>query len=177
MWPFKKFSPSIKQPNPSIVDREIDPVFIVTYDEVQSMNTDRVVRMLKNLMSTPDIANANQEKADIAFRGYDDTCEELFEIDEVREFVHKLDSEFPYWLFFLKKSGLGLQCIMLCHLLPHLTDEAKASRHPQQLEQILLNRWFPAMNSVSEFAGLNEDSIKLLTNRAISYFTEGPERA
>ena len=61
---------------------------------------------------------------------------------------------------------LGLQCIVFCHLLPFLTDEAKAERHPRQLEELLLKRWLPAMNQVIEFTGIGEKELEAMTNES-----------
>lgn len=150
------------------------PHIIISLEEVEQADTSRVLELLSRFAASPEIALANRENLEIAFHGFDDTNEELGEILEVRDFVRELDAEFPFWLFFLSKSGLGLQCVLYCFLLPHLTEAARAERHPQQLEQLLVNRWFPAMNAMSEFAGLDEPEIKDLTDRALRYFTEGP---
>jgi hypothetical protein len=40
---------------------------------------------------------------------------------EVREYASTLDDQFPYWLFFLTKQGLGLQRITYCFIPPHLS--------------------------------------------------------
>ncbi len=153
---------------------EYSPCLVISREEVESSNTTRVLEFLSQFTKDPRAARAYREQIDISFFGYDDVDTELGDIPQVREFVHLLDSQFPYWLFLLTKGGLGLQCILYCFLLPHLTDAGKAEHHPKQLEQLLVNRWFPAMNAISEFAGLSEDEIEDLTNRAIRYFTEGP---
>ena len=165
---------SLHQEISEMKDVTRDPILVVAREDVESMNTSPTVTILKHFLSSPDLAQAYRERVDIAFHGYDDVREELGEIPQVREFVQKLDEEFPYWIFFLTKSGQGLMCILHCFLLPHLKAEARAQRHPKQLEQLLLKRWFPAMNAVCEFAGTDEDDNKLLTERAIRYFTEGP---
>ena len=88
-------------------------------------------------MSTPARARSFFEQLDIAFHGYDNDQRELFEIPEVRDFVNWLDDQFPFWLFFLTKKGLGLQCIMLCLMPPHLTDEARKTVLPRRLDELL----------------------------------------
>lgn len=150
------------------------PCLVISREEVESSDTTRVLEFLTQFTKDPELARAYREQVDISFFGYDDIDVELCEIPQVREFVHSLDARFPYWLFLLSKGGLGLQCILYCFLLPSLTDKGKAEHHPKQLEQLLVNRWFPAMNAISEFAGLSEGEIEDLTNRAIRYFTEGP---
>lgn len=98
----------------------------------------------------------------------------LFEVEQVRNFVFQLDDKFSYWLFFLTKHTTSLQAIMLCLLPPFLTPQAKAKIHPPRLESLLLERWIPAMNNVSEFAGLSEPEITDLTDRSVQYIQTGP---
>ena len=104
-----------------------DPLcIVVSRDEVCRQDTSSVLSILKSLLKTPDTARAYMERVDVGFHGYDEDPRELDEIEEVREYVHKLDAAFPYWLFFLSKHMLGLQCIVFCHLLPFLTERGKA---------------------------------------------------
>ena len=153
---------------------QFDPLcVIVTRQEVIDQNIQPALMVLNRLLDSPQIARSFMEKVDIGFHGYDDITWELFEISEVRGYVHKLDDQFPYWLFFLSKQCLGLQCLMFCNLLPFLTNEGKAEHHPKQLYDLLMSRWFPAMNHVAEFAGVREDEIEALTERAMEYFTHG----
>lgn len=147
-------------------------IIIVSQQEVLDLNIQPALSVLSRLLESPKIALACMEKVDIGFAGYDDVTSELFEIPQVRDYVRKLDDQFPYWLFFLSKHDLGLQCLMFCHLLPFLTDKGKAEHHPKQLHDLLIRRWFPAMNQAAAFAGV-EDEIEALTDRAMMYFTEG----
>lgn len=113
------------------------------------------------------------ERVDIAFHGYDHTHEELFEIPEVRDFVYKLDEQFPFWLYFLSKRHLGLQCLLWCFLPPFLTVEARSKIFPERINDLLTKRWLPAMNQIGEHLGLSESQIERLTERALSYITNG----
>lgn len=146
---------------------------VISREEVEAQNIAPALSLLNTLIASPEKAKSYQEKVDVAFHGYDDDQRELFEIPEVRHFVYKLDEAFPFWLFFLSKHFLGLQCLLLCFLPPFLTDEAKAKIFPEKVEAILLNRWMPAMNQVSEYAGLSEQEIEQLTERAIDYIQHG----
>jgi hypothetical protein len=153
---------------------EIEPlIVIISKEEVESQNTTSPLTALKTLLQSPEKARYFQEKVDIAFHGYDEDAQELFEIPEVRNFVYRLDEEFPYWLFFLSKHYLGLQCLLLCFLPPYLTDEAKARIFPERVRDLLLNRWIPAMNQICEYVGMSGDEIDQLTERAVNYVANG----
>ena len=148
----------------------------VSRDEIETQNLDGPLSVLNSLLSTPEMAARFKENVEIAFYGYGDDPRELFEIQEVREFVFKLDDAFPYWLFFMMKFGQGLQCIFLCKMLPFLTDEAKREIIPKRLGELLTGRWLPAMNHICNFVGMSEHEVEPLTERAVSYLMEGPFR-
>ncbi len=150
------------------------PLYIlISREEVEAQDVAAPLATLKSLITSPEVARSYMENVDVVFGGYDGDSRELFEIPEVRDYAYKLDNEFPYWLFFLSKYGLGLQCLLLCFLPPYLTEEARATIHPERTRELLLDRWLPAMNQVSEFAGLSGDEIDQLTERAISYIANG----
>jgi hypothetical protein len=146
---------------------------VVSRAEVESGDIEPAMSTLRRLTESTETAKLFMENVDIGFHGYDHDRRELFEIDEVRDYVYKLDEQFPYWLFFLSKNHLGLQCLMFCKLLPYLTDEAKLRLHPQQLEELLTNRWGPALWHIGAFAGLSDEEQLAIANRAITYFQSG----
>lgn len=150
------------------------PIIVVSRDEVLAKDVSSVLTALRALIGSPETALNYFEAVDIAFHGYNDWREELFEIQEVREFVYALDEQFPYWLFFLNKAALGLQCIAYCFLPPFLTQEAKQEIFPERLNQLLTARWFPAMNHVCESVGFTEAQIEALTDRSVEYLVGGP---
>ena len=150
------------------------PKIVITRNEVVTKDTSSALHALRVLISSPKAARQYFESVDIAFHGYNETREELFEISEVREFVYALDEQFPYWLFFLDKTALGLQCLACCFLPPFLTAEAKRKHYPERLNELLTKRWFPAMNQVCEWVGFTEEQIEMLTNRSVDYLLSGP---
>ena len=150
-------------------------VIVVARDEVEGRVAPTSTDSLKSCLSSPARVRSFFEKVDIAFHGYDDDKRELFEIPEVRNFVSRLDDQFPFWLFFLTKEGLGLQCIMLCLMPPYLTEEAKRTVLPERLDELLSKRWFPAMNQICMVAGFSERQIEELSDAVVSYFVKGPD--
>ncbi len=146
---------------------------IVSWEEVQEQDIAPALSTLLRLTESPETAATYMEQVDIAFHGYDHDPRELFEIAEVRGYVHKLDEQFPFWLFFLSKHHLGLQCLMLSFLLPHLTAAAQAELHPRQLQELLEDRWGPALNYIADYVGLSEQRKRELAQRSLNYFIKG----
>lgn len=152
----------------------IDPlVIVVSKEEVLDRNIQPALTLLNRLKESPEIAAKYKENVEIAFHGYDDNPFELFEIQPVREYVNLLDNEFPFWLFFLSKEYLGLQCIIHCFLPPFRNDKGKSEHYPQRIGQYLMDRWFPAMNHICEYVGCSEEEIEELTERAMRYIETG----
>ena len=149
---------------------------IVSRDEVESLGTGPSLCVLRQLTAVPAIAKRFFERVDIAFHGYDDITLELFEIPPVRDFVRELDEQFPFWLFFLSKRYLGVQCLLLCFLPPFLTEEGRAEVFPERIGQMLTRRWIPAMNVVREYVTFSEQQTIELTDRVMAYITEGDWR-
>lgn len=148
---------------------------VVSKQEVLALDTRSVMTALRALIASPVAAKRWFESVDISIDGYNHVAEELFEIPEVREYVGKLDDEFPFWLFFLSKRNLGLQCIAYCFLPPFLTPDARATYFPTRLDRLLSARWFPAMNQVCEWVGMSDEEIEKLSDRSVSYLLSGPE--
>jgi hypothetical protein len=152
-----------------------DPVLIVvSREEVEARHTSSIMRILRSCLVSTERMLGFFERIDVLFHGYDDDTRELCEIDAVREYVSLLDSEFPYWLFFLTKEGLGLQCIMYCLMPPYLSEKGRRTVLPQKLDELLSVRWFPAMNQLCLAVGFSERQIEDLTNRTVDYFFNGP---
>lgn len=146
---------------------------VISEEEVKTQDCSKAVAALKSLLETPEKAKMFKEQVDLGFSGYDEDSREMFEIQEVRDFIYKLDAEFPFWLFFLTKFGTGLQCIFLCLMPPYLAEEAKTRIFPERLEGLLTNRWLPAMNYIGNYVGMPDWENERLTERAVSYLTEG----
>ncbi len=151
-------------------------IVVVSREQVEAQDTTSVLEVLQSCFSDPDRARALCENVDIAFDGYNQDSRELFEIPEVRDYVFKLDEQFPYWLYFLTKTGSGLQCVLLSFLPPYLTGAARQSIFPQKIEELLTRRWFPALNEICTFVGCSEAKIEELSNRAAEYCIAGPIR-
>jgi hypothetical protein len=152
----------------------VDPLcVVVSRRDVETGDLSSTLSVLRKLTESPGTARTFFERVDIAFHGYDHISQELFEIPEVRNFVFHLDEQFPFWLFFLSKHYLGLQCLLFCFLPPFLTEEARSRIFPERIDQLLTNRWFPAMNHICEFVGFSGLQIEQLTDRVLAYITKG----
>lgn len=151
-----------------------DPlVIVISRAEVESHDTSVAMSVLNQLCTSPQVARGHLERVEIAFHGYDHQADELFEIPAVRQYVQELDNQFPYWLYFLSKRHLGLQCLLYCFLPPFLKEEARNRIFPERINQLLTERWYPAMAQMCQLTGLSDEQVEQLVDRALQYITEG----
>jgi hypothetical protein len=147
---------------------------VISRQQVETGNISEPLGVLRQLLNR-EAAIKFCERVEIGVAGFDDDPRELYEIEEVRSFVYKLDSEFPYWLYFLTKRGTGLSFIMSCFCPPFLTPEAQTAIWNERIADYLSKRGFPALNHVCEAAGCSEEEIKRLTDRSAEYVLNGPD--
>jgi hypothetical protein len=107
------------------------PLFVaISGEEVRAGQTGGTLKVLERLYETPSAAWQTAERLHLSFSGYDDTSTELADIDEVREYVRRLDERFPFWLYFCSKDSAGLTVITRCLLPPSLTPAGRRRVFP-----------------------------------------------
>jgi len=147
---------------------------VISRDDIEAGDISSTVSVLAKLLD-PDAALKYCEKVDIGVYGYDDDPRELNELPEVRDFINRLDAEFPYWCYYLSKRALGLGFIFSCFCPPFLTPQARERVWLERIGGYLTKRGFPAMNHISVAAGCSEAEIERMTNRVMKYITDGPD--
>ncbi|MBF0235186.1 MAG: chlororespiratory reduction 6 domain-containing protein [Desulfamplus sp.] len=146
---------------------------VVTKDDVLSGDISKTLSCLNHFIKSPEVARSYMEKVDIAFYGYNNDPRELYEIPEVRNYVNKLDEQFPYWLYFFSKKYLGLQAILLCLLPTYWKEQSKRAIVIKKIEEVLFNRWFVALNEIDDFIGRDDEVNQAITERTIEYVLNG----
>lgn len=149
---------------------------VISRRDIQQGDISSTLSSLKQLLN-PEAAIRYCEKVDIGVHGYDDDPRELNEMPEVRDFINRLDAEFPYWCYYLSKRALGLGFIFSCFCPPFLTPQARERVWLERIAGYLTKRGFPAMNHICAAAGCSEAEIERMTNRVMKYVTDGPDRS
>lgn len=149
-------------------------LIVISRNEVLRQDISGPLTTLKHLIANRENIRANMLNVDVSFSGYGNTSEELFEIPEVRNYVYALDAQFPFWLYFLSRHFLGLQCLAYCHLQPYLTPGVRAKSHPKELVELVERRWGPALFQICSAAGHTEAETDDLLESATQYFVSGP---
>lgn len=142
---------------------------VISRNQVDQNDIATPLNILNQLLSDTEISNFYKERIALSFDGYNNTREELWEIPDVRKYVMNLDSQFPYWLFFLNKNDDGLSVIIRCFLLPHLNAAGNKEHNLPRLESYLTNRGFPAMNQICDALELTEDENIEISDNVMRY--------
>jgi len=89
---------------------------VVGIQEVKAKDLARATEFRRRLTSTKELALHCQGKINVSFDGYDDDPRELFEIDEVKEYVALLAESIPELFFFARthKPATTLVLFMFC---------------------------------------------------------------
>lgn len=150
--------------------------YVIEKDDVCAGNVSEVKEFLDSLIESEVAARIQFQSIEISFNGYDEDPREVFEIDEIRDFVRKLDLEFPYWLYFMNPSYPGLFAISMCILPPNPDAITKTQIHPQNLVNLLERRWFPALYHIGKWTLMSESELDMIAVRCGEYFYKGPQK-
>lgn len=145
---------------------------VISRQQVEAGDINEPLSVLLTLLNR-EAAIKLCERVEIGVAGFDDDPRELYEIQEVRNFMCKLDAEFPYWLYFLSKRGLGLLFVLSCFCPPFLAPEERQRIWNEHIGDYLLKRGFPALNHICECAGCSEEEIQRLSERVTEYLING----
>lgn len=146
---------------------------VIGRDEIEARDTSRLEHVFRQLLA-PEAAVKYCERVELAVVGYEEDPRVLHEIPEVRDFIHMLDEEFPYWCYFLTKHGMGLLLVLACFCPTDLPVDGR----PYVAEAIgtyLMERGLPAMIEICESVGCSEPEKRHLADQVMDYFSNGPQ--
>ena len=116
---------------------------------VEAGNIVPVLKIL-NTMIEPDNIKKFSDRMMFCISGFDNDPRELAEISEVRIFMKKLDSEWPYWFFFASPY-----CLTLKFLAFTLSD----------IKQDSLGQMFMAGSDLSKFLKTHFMSVNIMEDK------------
>jgi hypothetical protein len=155
--------------NKLIVDSSII-LYILDEFDVKHQEVAKPRAFFDRLRTTKELAASCQGKVEIMFSGYEDDPRKLFEIDEVREYVAKLDSVLPDLFFFARSEQptFTLMIFALCQTkFEFAGDHSPAARFKQVYFDALpvvdfIERHCPALNELTEWLNMPLDDEKRL---------------
>ena len=110
-----------------------------------------------------------QGRVGLSFHGYDSDSRELYQIPEVRQYLASLDSQFPYWLYFLSTDNDTLKMIAFCLCRTSFIDPGMAQLDPSDMQTFLLSH-FDAINQLFDRYHLDESINEEISGLVADYF-------
>ena len=91
-------------------------VLSVSHEEIISGDISPLTRGLNNFLRSREEVVSGRGRLALSICGYDSDPRDVWEINEVREYLRKLDSAFPYWFYFAhpRFSTLKVLLASLC---------------------------------------------------------------
>lgn len=155
------------------VDDEVEDHTIlgIHREQIDAFDLESSLRFLRTLVPLRDPKYAWSWKGtlSVTFSGYDDDPRELFEIPEVRLYLHALDQEWPFWFFFLTPPSIRL--VGMCLTSAMSVAPGKAFLPPENLCRVM-ERGFGAVNHLFEHYGFPEaesEALSIIVSQAFSH--------
>ena len=146
-------------------------VLMVDSKEVVAKDVSRVTDFWRRLCATKELALHCQGKIEIGIYGYDDDPRELFEIEEVRQFIRILDEALPELFFFACAGKPATTLMLFVFCLAGISWEGERSTPGDPRKYIVdfgmlgpfLERHFSGLNLIAEWLGLSEKEIERMS--------------
>ena len=88
--------------------------FSVDYDRCIIGDTSTVLNALNGFLEDSQTVSNGKNRVAISFEGFDSDPRPAYDIPGIRDYVSKLDTEFPYWFYFCNLESQSIQLICLC---------------------------------------------------------------
>ena len=156
--------------NPFFAKTGVDWVgVVVSRQEVDSLDINPALNVLRSLLYDAETVRMFQGQVSLSFHGYDSDPRELYQIPEVRQYLASLDSQFPYWLYFLSTNDDLLKMIAYCLCRTSFIESGSA--HPDRADmQTFLLSHFAAINELFDRYDLNESINDKISDLIADYF-------
>lgn len=142
-------------------------VIKISREEIENNDLTRILSKLECLIISNNLAVKMRRKIEFSFDGYNDDIRELYEIDEVRNYVINLSEAFPYLFFFTKLDGNygTLKVFANCYI---KNDKNIKLDNYSPLE-IFMTQQFEGLNELTDRLSLSTEENKIISEETIEY--------
>jgi len=142
-------------------------VCVITKECIANSNFEEVLGFYEYILHEP---LKYENKLNLMVKGYEDDPRELYEIEEVRAHFSVLDRLFPYWFYFLNKTGevatspLGLIASLLVPIecLETISGEKYIQYDTEKFIEFM-NIHFHYLNELTDKLGLSLEENKRIS--------------
>lgn len=145
--------------------------FIIDRPEVKALDVIRPREFFDRLRTTKELACQCQGKVEMSFHGYENDARELFEIDEVRNYVPLLCAALPELFFFSRtdQPTHALKTLALCQTRvswPEGRSTSEVTRKvvcdTDKVGEFITRHW-PGLNDMTEWLSMSIDENKKIS--------------
>jgi hypothetical protein len=142
---------------------------VVDRSDVEKGDIMPTLDVLRSAMADADTCRIFQGQVEMSFDGYNEDPREIYEVPEIREFLRALDSQFPYWFYFLSTESDTLRMVTFCLCSTRQLGPGLVHVQPGELQTFILSH-FTAMNSLFNRFCLDERINEEVTQCVLEYF-------
>lgn len=142
-------------------------VIKISREEIETNDLTRVLSKLEYLIMSDNLALKMRRKIEFSFDGYNHDIRELYEIEEVRNYVINLSEAFPYLFFFTKLDGNyeTLKVFANCYI---KSDKKIVLDNYSPLEIFMIQQ-FEGLNELTDRLSLSGEENKIISEETIEY--------
>ena len=156
--------------NPIYAKTGVDWVgVVVSRQEVESLDISSALNVLRSFLYDAETGRMFQGRVAISFHGYDRDPRELYQVREVRQYLASLDSQFPYWLYFLSTDNDALKLIAFCLCRTKAIASGVAQPDSTDMQTFLVSH-FTAINHLFDRYHLDESINEEIPGLVADYF-------
>jgi hypothetical protein len=144
-------------------------IFPIERAEIENQDISRTLGFLSGLLFSREIVLNSCQKIDLTFSGYDNDNREVYEIQEVKSFVKKLNNHFPYWHFFLNPKLSFIKVLPLCLYRYVIIDKNRKKISAEDFENHL--SWqFDKINEICHNYVISDEKNKEICKNLVDNF-------
>jgi len=144
-------------------------VILIPKSVVEQQDLDFTISGLEKLLVDEETIRKSKNKLTVGFDGYDDDPRELYEIDEVKDYIQAITVKFPYWLYFCSTKDHSLWIILMAHCRFRKFGPGAAKVETEDARKIMAYL-FSNLNEFFNKHNLGESELKSLTKEVGEYF-------
>jgi hypothetical protein len=149
-------------------------VLTIDRSSVEQGDVSECAARLKSLTATRDRVLANNGSVSVLVTGYESDPRQLFEIEEVRRYLKRLDDHQPQWFHLCSRTDATLKLIFMCtsrvNAMPSIAPGATAHTFDREHLRSFLMRHYHAMRGLHDEFGVPQITSENISGLVISYF-------
>lgn len=144
-------------------------VILIPRSVVEQQDLDFTLSGLDKLLVDEETIRKSKNKLTLGIDGYDDDPREVYEIQEIRDYIQAITVKFPYWFYFCSTKDHSLWIILLAHCRFRKFGPGAAKIETGDAGKIMASL-FRNLNDFYRKYNLDESELALISREVGEYF-------